>query len=375
MYHKDLALGTVLTAPIPATSGTSLVLNSGQGTYFPDPSTQGTFYVTACPANEDASMANAEILLVQTRSGDTFSLVTRAQKSTGAKSIAVGWRVFQGDYAVDGETLLLDSTSPPVAADADTVNLFARKLGGRVVPAFVGPSGIDSSLQPALWANSVVMWLPGTGTTAAIAFGVNWTTSATQAHPTVADTNIMTRIRRATYTTTTTAGNQSGVRSGAPAVIRNSGFFFAARHGILTYTATMQIEIGLNAASGAIAGEPSAINDNIAMTKDSGETIWQVLTRDTSAASKTSTGETTAAASNTNIYDFYAFCKPADTKITVKVKDVADETIVLDNTEKSSNLPTNATPLYAHAECRNSAGGSGSGVGIFLSKIYIEADN
>lgn len=270
--------------------------------------------------------------------------------------------------------IAMPAQATPAAPPAGNLILFPQAIAGRIVPRWIGPSGLDTSVQPSLWGNGIVMWLPGTGTTAAISFGVSWTVSATQSHPTIADTNVMTSVRRATFTTTTTAGNQSGARSTAPVAIRNRGFFFAARHGILTYTSTMQIMVGLAAASGALAGEPSAVNDSVAMTKDTGETTWQVLTRDTTAASKTSTGRTTAAAANAEVFDFYIFCKPGDSKVAVRVVDAATNTVVLDDTDKSSNLPTNATPLYAHAECRNVAGGAGSAVATFLSKMYLETD-
>lgn len=268
----------------------------------------------------------------------------------------------------------LTAISTPSAPPLGNAVFFSRALAGRSVPRWIGGSGLDTAVQPSLWGNGIVMWLPGTGTTVAINFGVSWTVRATQAHPAIADTNVMTAMRRATFTTTTTAGNQSGTRSTAQAAIRNRGFFFVARFGILTYTSTMQVIVGMNGASGAIAGEPSAINDCIAMTKDSGETTWQVLTRDTSAARKTSTGRTTAAAANAEVFDFFAFCKPSDSKITVRVEDIATPAVVLADTDKSSNLPTGATALYAHAECRNSAGGAGSAVAMFLSKMYIETD-
>ena len=269
---------------------------------------------------------------------------------------------------------ILNNLNADPPAPADGIALYTRPYAGRQVPRFIGPSGLDSAVQPALFANSLIMWLPGTSTTVAINFGTSWTVSATQAHPTIADTNLMTRMKRATFTTTTTSGNQSGTRSAAPVCTRTQGFFFAARFGILTYTATMQIICGMNGASGAIAGQPSAINDCIAMSKDSGETVWQVMTRDTANAHKTSTGRTTAAAANAEIFDFYAFCKPGDTKITVRVVDIATGTVVLADTVKSTYLPTTTVPLYAHCECRNSAGGAGSAVAIFLNKIYIEAD-
>lgn len=279
-------------------------------------------------------------------------------------------------YALTNELVLNTPivTAIPAAPSTGYLKIYSRNRAGRYFVDMKGPSGMDTSLQPALFGNNVTMWLPGTGTTAAIAFGVNWTTGATQAHPAIADTSVMTSIKRATYTTTTTAGNASGVRTGAAVAIRNRGFFFFARFGISTYHSAMQVVVGLNGSNAILAGEPSAVNDTIAMTKDTGETTWQVTTRDTSTAHKNSTGRTTAIGSNVEIFDFTAFCKPGDTKITERVVDAGDGTVLIDNVEETSNLPTAATILYAHAECRNVTGGAGVTAGIFVNRIYIETD-
>jgi len=265
----------------------------------------------------------------------------------------------------------------PSAPGAGVLRVFARNNAGRMRPAWIGPSGLDTAYQAGLDQNNVTLWLPGTGTTAAISFGVSWTTAATQAHPTIASTSLMTAMKRATFTTTTASGNAAGVRSSAPICLRGNaagmgGFFFAARFGILTYNSTDQIWVGLSGVSGVIAGEPSAQNDTVAMSKDSGETTWQVLTRDTSTANKVSTGRTTAAAGNTDIFDFYCFCKPNDTHIYARVVDIGSGTVLVNNTDITSNLPTNTTALYAHAEIRKSANGTAGA--IFLNKIYVESD-
>lgn len=87
--HKNFAISTVATAPSPATSGTSLVVASGEGTLFP----AGQFNAVAWPATDpNPTAANAEIVRVTARSTDTFT-ITRAQESTSAKSIAVGWNI------------------------------------------------------------------------------------------------------------------------------------------------------------------------------------------------------------------------------------------------------------------------------------------
>ena len=86
--HKNFAYGTVLTAPSPATSGTSMVLDSGQGALMP----AVPFNLTVWPGTTQASASNAEIVRVTAISTDTLT-ITRAQESTPARAIVVGDRV------------------------------------------------------------------------------------------------------------------------------------------------------------------------------------------------------------------------------------------------------------------------------------------
>lgn len=98
---KDYATGLVATAPSPATSGTSLVLESGQGDRFPET----PFYVTAHPDDEFPDVSNAEKLLVTDVTDDTLT-ITRAQGETVAQSIAVGWRVSNALFFDDIDNLV-----------------------------------------------------------------------------------------------------------------------------------------------------------------------------------------------------------------------------------------------------------------------------
>lgn len=91
--HKNFAFGTVLTAPSPATSGTSLVLGSGQGALFPQPSTDGAFNAVIWPASSQPSAANAEIIRCTARSTDTLGTIVRAQESSSARTVVVGDQV------------------------------------------------------------------------------------------------------------------------------------------------------------------------------------------------------------------------------------------------------------------------------------------
>lgn len=84
---KDFATALILTAPSPATSGTSLVLASGMGARMP----AVPFNAVAHPDGQLPTLDNAERVLVTARSTDTLT-ITRAQGGTTAKAIAAGWR-------------------------------------------------------------------------------------------------------------------------------------------------------------------------------------------------------------------------------------------------------------------------------------------
>jgi len=276
--------------------------------------------------------------------------------------------------------ILLDDQSTDPSAPASGLKLYNRPLANRRLPRFIGPSGLDSALQPAFFANNVTMWLPGTGSTAAINFGTSWTVATTQATPAIANTNWMTQMKRATFTTTTTAANASGARTTSQICWIGSsagqgGFFFAARLGILTYSSTMRIFCGLNTSANAISSDPSSVANSCGLSKDTGETVWQMLTVSSGGTSqKTSSGRTTAAAGTTDVFDFYMFCKPNDTTIYFRFTDVTTSTNLVNNVGQSTQIPANNVMFYAHCECQNVAGGGGSAVAIFLNKLYIESD-
>lgn len=100
MLRKNLALATIVTAPSPATSGTSLVVTTGEAARFPVPATDGDFYATLFPPNEIPHIGNAEIVKVTAVSTDTFTIV-RAQRGSTAKTVEAGWLMIQGIYGED----------------------------------------------------------------------------------------------------------------------------------------------------------------------------------------------------------------------------------------------------------------------------------
>jgi hypothetical protein len=93
---KDYATGLVATAPSPATTGTSLILQSGQGNLMP----ATPFYATVAPDGALPTLNTAEKVKVTNVSSDTLTIV-RAQGDTSAQSIISGWRLSNTLFADD----------------------------------------------------------------------------------------------------------------------------------------------------------------------------------------------------------------------------------------------------------------------------------
>ena len=85
--HPNLASSSVSTAPSPPTTGTSLTVSAGEGARFDEPPPFNcTVWPAAAPA---ANKANAEVIRVTARVGDTFTIL-RAQEGTPARAIGSG---------------------------------------------------------------------------------------------------------------------------------------------------------------------------------------------------------------------------------------------------------------------------------------------
>lgn len=271
------------------------------------------------------------------------------------------------------------STTTPAAPAADTLRYFARLQAGRVLPAIIGPSGIDTNLQPALFRNSIHMWLPGTGTTSSIAFGTNWTirntgTSAAQAHPTRAATNALTSLNRATFNTGTTATGTSGIQSGQLVAWRGNatglgGFFYFSRFGIETYRSNIQAWSGLATGNAALAGEPSSLLHSCGICKDSTDTNWFIFTKDSTNKTKIDTG---LAVSAGTILDFIMFCPPNSTDIKFRLVNAVTGVVIVDDVSISTTLPASNTFMYVHTAIRSTVGTTAAS--LALNRIYVEAD-
>lgn len=89
MEFKNFAYGSVASAPSPATSGTSITLQSGEGAKFP---AVYPFNIVIWPTASNPTSSNAEIATVTGKSGDVLTIV-RAKEGTSARTVVDGDQV------------------------------------------------------------------------------------------------------------------------------------------------------------------------------------------------------------------------------------------------------------------------------------------
>lgn len=159
----------------------------------------------------------------------------------GADASLVRTSNWNADHTIDdGGITIPANTGNPASPPADSVTIFCREIASRALPAFVGPSGLDSALQPMLARNKIGYWNPaGNSTTAPAIVGMGPLTVVSNAGTgytarNVATTNILTRMRRLAVVSTNQAGTMGSVRNpAAQYTVGNGsglgGFTFIAR--------------------------------------------------------------------------------------------------------------------------------------------------
>jgi hypothetical protein len=257
--------------------------------------------------------------------------------------------------------------------------LYAKKRAGRIMPSFIGPSGVDNFVQPQSWGNRQILWYPATAT-AMGGEGMTATTAATLSHPTPAMTSLGLSLDRVRFATSTTAGNASGAWAPRATLYGGSantpgGWFFHCRfcQGSL-HTTGVQKCVGLGSTIVTLAGDPSStINDFVGMHLNAADASWYFAVRAGAAAATRSAALVAAAADQ--VFDLTMYCKPGmATGIFVRITQYSNlgvGTTLLD-TSYTTNIPTATTLLGPRFQVRN--GALAAAHNIELARLYIESD-
>ncbi len=176
--------------------------------------------------------------------------------------------------------------STPGASPANTLTLFPQTIGGRMMLAMIGPSGLAAGLQPFLARNKVGVWQPqGNAATVPGVFGYTApTVTGTLTARNVATTNFFTRLRRIGCVSVATAPGFSELRVGVAQVALGNGtglggFTKVLRFGISDAAAVAGARMFAGVSSstaGAANVEPATLTNSIGMGHGAADTTFKI---------------------------------------------------------------------------------------------------
>ena len=289
---------------------------------------------------------------------------------------------------IENDNLRLDSigTGAPATPASGGINLFARPVGGRTMPAFVGSSGLATALQPLIARNSIGFFRAYQGATTVTALGIaigNVGTATAKGSP--ANTNIYTSTAGLEYLVTTAATTAiAGFRIGTSAATNQwwrgnaaglGGFTFVCRFGPATgaTVSTGRMFVGYQQSTSAPTDvNPNTLTNMIGVGYAKGtDTNWQVMFNDGSGtATKVDTGIAVPSADRTKLYELALFCPPNASFIRVQFTDLSTGTTF--EYEATTDLPVNTA--FGGFRGYHSVGGTSSVVGFNLMSAYTETD-
>lgn len=302
-------------------------------------------------------------------------------KSDGGDATQVQPSNWNEDHALDGQVEFPLVASPTTPA-SDTTALFSRKLAGRMLPAFIAPSGLDSALQPLVARNKIGWVQPNGNATTLGSMGLAMTATGTATAANVATTNIHTWMRRLDYLVTTAATTAvAGFRSTAAQFARGNaagrgGFTMICRWGPATgvATSTNRCFVGMiSSASAPTDVNPSSLVNMFGFGWDAADTNIQFFHNDASGtATKIDLGASfpRPTSDRTEAYEAALFCAPNGSEIFYQLTNLATGDVASGSV--TTDIPSNTTLLAPKGYM--SAGGTSSVIGISLMSMYVETD-
>jgi hypothetical protein len=330
--------------------------------------TDGSFTATS---NFNWSMANNGLTITASSSSQITDLF-KISSSTGAQM-----------FAISSNGVLEFATTSDPATTTGQLKVYAKEIAGRILPKWIGPSGVDTPFQAGLGFNRTSMILPAGGTTATTfvgGFGTLFTNSVTTAaNPAPATTNLLTSTRRATFSTAGTANSITYHRQNTLMVTRGNasgigGFFYTIRFGTSATQTGNRVFVGL---SDSIANptnvDPttSATIGRLGMAINANTGNWNFVNNVAGTAPTVTPLGASFPVNTTDLYELVMFAKPNDTVINYRVKNLSTGASV-SSTTLTTNIPANTTYMAPQFWMVNVA----AAVATFdFGGWYLESDN
>jgi Major tropism determinant N-terminal domain len=292
---------------------------------------------------------------------------------------ALPYRELTGIFA---GALLMEAIANPSVPGAGEMRFYAHDIAGRIIPKWVGPSGLDNPVQSALWANGMILATPASGSALTVIGQAAPTVVGTLSHPAVTPgVNLRSSMRRAIITSAATANSASELRFAFALTYRGEvfgtiptgGFFTPTRFAVSSTTALQRCAVGLFNTTAAIATtqSPSALTNCIFAGWDSADTQLQIMHNDgAGSCTKIPLGVNFPANNPAAVYEVLFFCAPSGDAVGYRVVRLDTGDVVTGVI--TTDLPAKSTTLTWHEYANN--GGTAAAVVLELMRFYLETD-
>lgn len=263
----------------------------------------------------------------------------------------------------------------PSAPASGKLITYVKNIAGRLHLFTKNPSGQSMPVQNAMWNNSTIQWMPTSGT-AGLWTRTEGAGAGTFANTLPSNSTLYTQQKRARYANVVTTLNQVlGQRNTEALFWRGDsagegGFYSCADFGFDVWTNGGRAFFGLHSATTVVSADPSALNNTVGFAVDAADNgAISFLTRDTTAATKASTGLTITTGKG---YKACFYASPNSSSIGWWIKDINAGTEA--SGVATANLPTNTTFLTLGVLASNAALTPVGSIQLGVSGIYAEKD-
>jgi hypothetical protein len=283
-----------------------------------------------------------------------------------------------GSLYIDSGYVQLDSITDPSAPPTGSLIIYSKEIAGRILPKWIGPSGVDTPFQPNMMFNQFSAMMPGGGTTLD-AIGCTITNVGTISNPTLASTNLRTQTRRVTNTSAAAAGSLASTRVTNLECWRGNatgfgGFFVVCRFGLTTLQTGMRAFFGLTdtapTAPTNIDPTTSTTPGKIGMAINASTGNWSLVNNITGTSPTVLALGANYPVDVSTMYEFILFAKPNDTVVKYRITNMT--TGAQTTGSLSTNIPSSTTFLGRTCWATNNA--TAAAVAWDLSRFSLESD-
>ena len=320
-----------------------------------------------------------------TSAGTTLSR-TLMESSTGSLLALSGTAtVYITAAAEDFEIIDFPAqASEPPAPQADHGVMYSRSIAGRIMPKWMGPTGVDYPLQSHLGFNNIAKWAGGNTTTATTFASIIGTLPYTGVSPTaptipaLASTSLRNQTVRSTISTGATAGAVAAIRGNTGRFWRGNaaglgGFFVSHRFSLSGLQTGMRVFAGIQ----DVASTPTNADwttattpGKIGMAINANTGNWNLVHNVTGTAPTIIALGANFPVNNTDLLEVTLFCAPNAASINYRV--VNWSTNQQTTGSITTNIPSNTTFMNPIIWGTNNA--TAAAVTLDFISTYVETD-